>query len=78
MDKINRMIEISRYKENIPTPINEDTSVEYKKLLPDGYTYRIDKEKNGYVIVKGINESSMDYVKPMKNRKYYSYIFCHF
>ena len=72
MDKINRMIEIARYKENIPNPINEDASVEYKKVLPDGHTYRIDKEKNGYVIVKGLNESEMDYIEPMKNRKYYS------
>lgn len=72
MDKLNRMIEISRYKENIPTPINEDTSVEYKKILADGNLYRIDKERNGYVIKKGINESSMEYLEPMKNRKYYS------
>ena len=72
MDKINRMIEISRYKEYIPKPINEDTSVEYSKVLSDGYTYRIDKEKNGYVIKKGISESSSDYIEPMKSRKYYN------
>jgi hypothetical protein len=72
MEKINRMIEISRYKENIPTSINEDVSVEYSKVLSDGYTYRIDKEKNGYVIKKGISESSADYLDPMKSRKYYS------
>ena len=72
MDKINRMIEISRYKEYVPKPINEDTSVEYSKVLSDGYTYRIDKEKNGYVIKKGISESSADYLEPMKSRKYYN------
>ena len=72
MDKINRMIEISRYKENIPKPINEDTSVEYGKVLSDGYYYRIDKEKNGYVLKKGITESSVDYLEPMKQRKFYS------
>ena len=74
MDKINRIIEISRYNENRPNPINEDKSVEYTKTLADGKTYRIDKEKNGYVIKKTISESTseFDYVEPMKNRKYYS------
>jgi hypothetical protein len=72
MDKINRMIEIARYKENIPNPINEDKSVEFNKTLADGNQYRIDKEKNGYVIKKSINESGFDYLEPMKNRKYYS------
>jgi hypothetical protein len=64
-------MEIARYRENIPTPVNEDKSVEYNITLADGLTYRIDKEKNGYVIKKGLNES-FDYVEPMKNRKYYS------
>jgi hypothetical protein len=69
--KINRIMEIARYKENIPKPINEDKSVEYTITLADGNTYRIDKERNGYVIKKGLNEST-DYLEPMKNRKYYS------
>ena len=72
MDKIKRMIEISRYNENIPQPINEDKSNEFKKVLSDGNTYNIVKEKNGYVIKKGINESTQEYLDPMKNRKYYS------
>ncbi len=72
MEKINRMIEIARYKEYIPKPINEDSSTEFKKVLADGKTYQIIKEKNGYVIMKGINESTVDYIEPMKNRKYYS------
>ena len=69
--KINRIMEIARYKENIPKPLNEDKSVEYTITLADGNTYRIDKERNGYVIKKGLNEST-DYLEPMKNRKYYS------
>ena len=72
MEKISRMIEISRYKENVPNSINEDSSVEYKKRLSDGYDYQIIKEKNGYVIKKALNESELDYIEPMKNRKYYS------
>ena len=69
--KLNRIMEIARYKENIPKPINEDKSVEYTITLSDGNTYRIDKERNGYVIKKGLNEST-EYLEPMKNRKFYS------
>ena len=74
MAKINRIMEIARYNENIPPPVNEDKSTEYKITLADGNTYRIDKEKNGYVIKKTISESKedFDYLEPMKNRKYYN------
>ena len=74
MDKIQRIMEIARYNENIPTPINEDKSTEYTKTLADGRNYQIIKEKNGYVIKRTINESTneYDYLEPMKNRKYYS------
>jgi len=71
MDKINRIMEIARYNEHIPQPINEDSSNEYKITLADGFNYQIVKEKNGYVIKKGLNESA-EYLEPMKNRKYYS------
>ena len=72
MDKISRIMEIARYKENIPTPINEDKSVEYRITLADGKNYQIHKEKSGYVIKRTVNESSeVDYLEPMKNRKYY-------
>jgi hypothetical protein len=74
MDKIQRIMEIARYNENIPTPINEDKSTEYTKVLADGRTYKIDKEKNGYVLKRSLTESTseFDYMEPMKNRKYYS------
>lgn len=72
MDKIKRMIEIARYKENVPNSINENTSLEYKKVLSDGNTYQIVKEKNGYVIKSGLNESVSEYIEPMKHRRYYS------
>ena len=70
-DMINRILEISNYKLNIPKPINEDTSVEYKKTLVDGNTYHIVKEKNGYVLKKGLTESVSEYIEPIKNRKFY-------
>ena len=73
MEKINRMIEIARYKENIPTPINEDKSLEYSIRLSDGNKYQIAKEKTGYVIVKNLTESNeVEYLEPLKNRKFYS------
>ena len=71
MDKIKRMIQIATYNENIPNPVNETSSKEYNILLPDGKKYFIIKEKVGYVIKKGINESTSDYIEPMKGRKYY-------
>ncbi len=72
MDKIKRMIEIATYKENIPNPLNETASHEYDIKLADGNRYHIVKEKSGYVIKKGLTESTSDYVEPMKGRKYYS------
>lgn len=71
-DKIRRMIEISNYNLSIPTPINENSSTEYQKTLMDGNTYHIVKEKNGYVIKKGLNESTANYIEPIENRKFYS------
>ena len=72
MDKINRILEIARYNEHIPTSVNENKSSEYQKVLSDGNIYVIVKENNGYIIKKGINESVIDYMEPMKGRKYYS------
>ena len=72
MDKIRRMIEISRFNENIPQNINETNSSEYKITLADGNTYEIVKERQGYIVKMSINESVSDYIEPMKGRKYYS------
>lgn len=69
-DKINRILEIARYKETRPSSINETSRIEFGKTLADGQHYEIVKEKLGYVIKKNINES-LDYIEPMKNRKYY-------
>jgi hypothetical protein len=69
-EKIQRILEISRYKENIPSSINETSKVEFGKTLADGNQYEIVREKLGYVIKKRIDES-LDYIDHMKNRKYY-------
>lgn len=71
-EKIKRIIEISRYNENIPSNINETSRSEYGITLADGNDYQIVKEKQGYIIKKTISESQTDYIEPMKNRKYYS------
>ena len=71
-EKINRILEIARYKEAAPKPINENETKEYSINLADGNNYQIVKEKMGYIIKKTISESETDYIEPMKNRKYYS------
>jgi len=72
MDKLRRIMEIARYNENVPQSVNETKSTEYSIDFADGNTYRIEKERNGYIIKMAINESETDYIEPMKSRKYYS------
>jgi hypothetical protein len=71
IDKIRRMIELSQYNLNTPKPINEVSSNEYRKTLADGNTYHIVKEKTGYVIKKGLYESTAEYIEPIKSRRFY-------
>ena len=72
MDKIHRIMEIARYNETLPNSINENQKNEYSLDLADGNTYHIVKERLGYIIKKGLNESTTDYIEPMQNRKYFS------
>lgn len=69
IDKINRILEIARYNESSQN-ITE-SKADYSIQLADGNYYGIVNEKNGYIVKKGINESELDYIEPMKNRKYY-------
>jgi hypothetical protein len=69
-DKIKRILEIANY--NNPQNSLKEGDSDYSINLVDGYQYHIVKEKQGYIIKKGINESAADYIEPMKNRKYYS------
>ena len=71
-DKINRIIQLSRYNENRPTNLNETSNIEYSIDLPDNKKYMIVKERQGYIIKQGLSESTADYIEPIKNRKYYS------
>jgi len=72
MDKIRRIMEIARYNESIPTPVNENTRTDYTAELADGNEYSIVKERQGYIIKRTISESVNDYIEPIQNRKYFS------
>jgi hypothetical protein len=71
-EKLNRIMEIARYKESSAPNLNETSTKEFSINLSDGIDYQIVKEKQGYIIKKTISESQTDYIEPMKNRKYFS------
>lgn len=49
IEKLQRIMEIARYKEAIPNSINETSSIDYRITLADGNTYEIVKERLGYI-----------------------------
>jgi len=69
-DKLRRIMEIATYGQT--SNLNESSSSDYTIQLADGNFYGIVKEKSGYIVKKGINESELDYIDPMKNRKYHN------
>jgi hypothetical protein len=69
-DKLKRIMEIAKY--NTPNGTLTESTQDYSINLVDGMTYHIVKEKQGYIIKRGLTESTSDYIEPMKNRKYYS------
>lgn len=71
MDKIHRIMEIARYNENKPNPINETKSNAYSLKLADGNVYNIIKERQGYIIKESINGVD-HYIEEIKERKYYN------
>lgn len=72
MEKIARIMEIARYGETPKQDINLNETLSYTRILSDGMVYGIVKEKNGYILKKGINESSLSYMDVLQNRKYYN------
>jgi hypothetical protein len=70
MDKIRRILEIAHYNEKPKSQLNENETLNYTIQLADGYTYGIVKEKLGYIIKKGINESVLDYVNSTPDVKF--------
>jgi hypothetical protein len=71
-EKLNRIMEIARYNEVPKSETNTFSTTEYSINVSDGNEYQIVKEKMGYVIKKNISESEVDYIEPMRNRKYYN------
>ena len=71
MEKIARIMEIATYGEKPKNEINVNETTSFTKTLSDGYTYGIVKERNGYILKRGLNESDMDYMDHLQNRKYY-------
>jgi hypothetical protein len=69
-DKLKRIMEIATYGQSNESN-NDYKSADYSIQLADGNHYGIVKEKLGYIVKKGINESELDYIEPMKNRKYH-------
>ena len=71
MDKLRRIMEIAKYNVVPKQEINDLSTTNYTIRLADGNLYGIVKEKSGYIIKKGLNESNLDYSEPMKSRKHY-------
>ena len=71
-EKLDRIMEIARYNEVPKSETNTLSTTEYSINVSDGSEYQIVKEKMGYVIKKNISESEVDYIEPMRNRKYYN------
>jgi hypothetical protein len=71
MDKIKRIMEIARYNEVPKQSVNELSTTNYTITLADGKTYGIVKERLGYIIKNGLNESTLDYNVPINDRKHF-------
>lgn len=69
-DKLKRIMEIATFR--MPNSTISESSSDYSIGLVDGNTYHIVKERNGYIIKKGVNESTSDYIEPIENRKHYN------
>ena len=64
-EKLKRILELTYYGENKNKTITESKSstmkTEYISESVNGFKYGIVKEKDGFYVKKGLNESSLDY-----------------
>lgn len=69
-DKLKRILELTYYNNNQPST----KKTELVKESTNGGVYGIVKEKDGYYVKKGLNESSLDYIGGMfmKNKNKFS------
>ena len=72
-DKLKRILELTYYKENNKTSNSNSQKADYIAESTSGM-YGIVKEKDGYYVKKGLNESSLDYIGGMfmKNKNKFS------
>ena len=68
-DKIKRIMEIARYGESTKNTENHIKTTSFVKRGKDGMTYAIIKELDGYYLKTGINESELDYMDGLRNKK---------
>ena len=68
-DKIKRIIEIAQYR-NVEKNNEYHTSTKsFSKKGADGRTYAIVQERDGYYVKSGINESMLDYINGLQNKR---------
>ena len=67
--KINRIMEIARYGESKKNTTNHITTNHFSKRAKNGTLYAIIKEKDGYYVKAGLNESKLDYVDGLANKR---------
>jgi len=72
-DKLKRILELTYYgndKKSSTTKTSSTSKTEYLSESVGGFKYGIVKEKDGYYVKKGLNESSLDYIGGlfMKNK----------
>jgi hypothetical protein len=77
MDKINRIIQLSNYKQpnnnNVErNAIDESSTAEYTIKLTDGFYYGIVKETKGYILKTSVDSKDWSYMKGITERKYYN------
>ena len=68
-DKIKRIMEIARYGESEKNTEYHTQTVSFSKKATDGNVYAIVNEKDGYYLKRGINESELDYIDGLNNKK---------
>ena len=68
-DKINRIMEIARYGETSRNTDYHTSTNSFTKKASDGLTYAVVQEKDGYYVKSGLNESNLEYVNGLANKK---------
>ena len=68
-DKIKRIIEIAQYGEVQKNNEYHTQTTSFTKKCADGNVYAIIQERDGYYLKSGINESELEYVNGLHNKK---------